>query len=245
MENFTLYTREHDSTEFNLICISHTGYSFTNNDYEEVSVPGRDTPFIRNNHTKPRVEIQVEAFLDSEELFETAALIKRWLTNDVTDQPIIISNMGDYYLKGFLNNKLNIEEVIRQTGRITFEFNCQPFLYHVDGEFPISMILNNSVTQSYIINPCTEGKPLIKIVCSGDVVKFSIGTQSVELRNVNGTYYIDSDKMEMYMYDASNNIVLQNSKMYSDFPTLGAGKHILTINQGTVSNFTITPRWRV
>lgn len=245
MENFTLETREHSSTEYNLICISHTGYSFSNFDYEEVSVPGRDTPFIKNNRTKPRVEIQVEAFLDSENLNEDAALIKKWLTNDVKDEPILLSNMNNYYLKGFLNNKLDIEEVIRQTGRINLSFNCQPFLYHVDGNKSTTLISNSQTVKRYIINPCTEGKPLIQISCQGESVKFSIGNNEVHLKNVDGTYYIDSDKMEMYMYDNNHNIVLQNSKMYCDFPILNEGKHEITVIEGTITKLSIIPRWRV
>ena len=120
MEKFSIETRGYSSDEYNLKCISHTGLNFTNSEYEEVSVPGRDTPFIKNKYTKPRVSVQVEAIVDSDDLITDASLIKRWLTNDVRDERIYLTNMGDYYLKGFLDNKLDIEQVIRQTGQINF-----------------------------------------------------------------------------------------------------------------------------
>ena len=245
MEKFTLETRGHSSTEYNLICVSHTGYSFVNKEYEEVSVPGRDTPFIKDNYTKPRVEIDVEAFLESEKLLDSAILIKRWLTNDVQDLPIILSNMGDYFLKGFLANKLDIQEVIHQTGHITLKFNCQPFLYHKNGINPVTIVANSSFVTGQLSNPCTEGRPLIKISCSGSSVKFSVGTNIVHLKNVDGTYYLDSEKMEMYMYDNNYNVVLQNSKMYSDFPILDGGLQDIVVMQGTVTELQITPRWRL
>lgn len=245
MEKFSIETRGYSSDEYNLKCISHTGLNFTNSEYEEVSVPGRDTPFIKNKYTKPRVSVQVEAIVDSDDLITDASLIKRWLTNDVRDERIYLTNMGDYYLKGFLDNKLDIEQVIRQTGQINFTFNCQPFLYHTSGDVEVVAIQDNEIKKDVLINPAHEGKPLIKISCSGEVVKFSIGGNQITLKNVDSTYYIDCQSMEMYMYDNSNNIVLQNSKMYSDFFILGEGRHTITVEEGTVSNLSITPRWRV
>lgn len=254
MQQFTFTTRDHTNTDFHLKCINHTGFFIINNSYEEVAIPGRGCPFIRDSESKERVEVEIYCVLDSDNLFKDCINIKTWLAQDTKDKEIYISNMPGYYLKGFLSNKLNIEEVMRQTGQITLKFNCQPFLYMESGNLYIPLECEDTITEETILsgeaitNPGLISKPLIKITCTGDV-QFTIGDCTVKLKDTNGTYYIDSEIMEMYMYSANSNISLQNSKMYSDFPILNTGDNIYTYTEnkelGRITSLQIMPRWRV
>lgn len=239
MQQFTFTTRDHINTDFHLKCINHTGFFIINNSYEEVAIPGRGCPFIRDSESKERVEVEIYCVLDSDNLFKDCINIKTWLAQDTKDKEIYISNMSGYYLKGFLSNKLNIEEVMRQTGQITLKFNCEPFLYMESGNSYITLSNGNTIN-----NPGIESRPLIRISCSGNV-EFTIGNCTVQLKDTDGTYYIDSEAMEMYMYSANSNISLQNSKMYSDFPVLASGSNTYTTVSGTINTFEIMPRWRV
>lgn len=240
MERFDIITRGHKGSEFNIKCMSHNGFSGIGKSYNEVEVPGRDSPLIKDSYTRERFKLEVDVVVDSDNILRDAILIKRWLLGDIQDKPIELSNMEGYYFKGFLDNKLDISEVISQVGECTLKFNCQSYIRVKGGDLSVRMLNGAIITN----NTGVESKPLIKITCTGDC-KFMIGDSVVELRDVDGVTYIDSELMDTYTYNASKNIVLQNNKMYSDFPILIPGDNMYKVISGTIEKMEITPRWRV
>lgn len=239
MKRFTFETRGKNCSEFNIKCINHNGFSGVNTEYKEVEILGGDSPLIVSSNYRKRFDLEIEAIVDSPNISAEASNIKNWLLSDITDLPIKISNIPEQYFLGFIANKLDIEEVINQTGGIKFKFNCQPYTKLFTGQAPI--ILN---TGDSIINPTNFiSKPLIKITSLGDV-KFTINSQLVELRSTDGTIYLDSEIMEAYVKNSNNIISYQNRKMYSEFPVLDVGKNVYTLLSGNVTEFEITPNWR-
>lgn len=251
MKDFNIITRGHNSKEFNLICTKHNAYSINPISYEEVAVPGRDCPFIRSSDTRARFNLEAEVFLNSTDILSDSIKIRNWLAQDLEDLKIELTNVPGYYLKGFLGNKLDISEIINQTGHATLIFNCQPYLFKNDGDSYVTVISSSSTTSATITNPGNVCKPLIKITCtpnSSNEVAFTINNQEVLIKYTGGqsyTFYIDCNLMDMYSYGASNDIILENSKMYSDFPVLESGTNRITVTKGTISKFEIMPRWRV
>lgn len=240
MKRFELTTRGHSGAEFNIKCMNHNGFSGVGISYNEVEVQGRDFPLIRNNHTRKRFTLEVEIIVDSPNIQQDIANIKKWLLTDISDEKIQLSNIPGYYFKGFLDNKLDIGEVIGQVGECTLKFNCQPYLMLEGGDDFVTLEDNSKLNNTYGV----ESKPLIKINSTGDV-KFSIGSDIVELRDTNGILYLDSELMDAYMIDTTGKIVLQNYKMYTDFPKLKPGELTYKVISGTIQEFSIMPRWRV
>ena len=240
MKRFELTTRGHSGAEFNIKCTNHNGLSGIGESYEEVEIPGRDSPLIKETHTRKRFQLEVEIIVDSDDIVRDAFAIKEWLLSDIKDKPIELSDMEGYYFLGFLDNKLDIEEIIGQVGECKLKFNCQSLIRMKSGDSPIVMVSGDTITN----NTVKASKPLIKVTSTGNV-KFKIGTSIVELKNTDGTIYMDSELMDAYSYDVNNQLVLQNYKMYSDFPTLEPGANKFEIISGTITKFEITPRWRV
>lgn len=239
MQRFTFETRGKNCNEFNIKCFNHNGFSGVNTEFTEVEVPGRDSPLIVSSNYRKRFELEIEAIIDSSNLATDAMNIKNWLLSDITDSSIKLSNMPNQYFLGFIANKLDIEEVIRQTGGIKFRFNCQPFTKLYTGETVVTLETGGS-----IVNPTKFiAKPLIKLTSTGDI-KFKINSQVVELRGTTGTTYLDCEIMEAYTKNSSNVITYVNRQMYSDFPVLGTGTNTYTLVSGTITSFQITPNWR-
>lgn len=240
MKRFEITTRGHKGADFNIKCISHNGFSGVTKSFSTVEVPGRDFPLIVDSKTRERFELKVDIIIDSSDLKTDARKIKEWLASDIDDLKIELSNMDGYYL-GFLSNNLDIEDVIGQLGVCTLKFSCQPFIRDAKGDEYVKLTNGKELTNPYN----TEAKPLIKITSTGNV-KFRLGDNEVDLRNTDGTMYLDSEIMDAYsISEETGKPVLANYKMYSDFPIIGTGKTAYTLVSGTVSEFEIMPRWRM
>lgn len=240
MKKFEITTRGFKSSNFNMKCLAHNGLSGVGKSYSEVEVSGRDFPLIRDLKTRDRFILKVDVIIDSLDVRADARNIKKWLLNDIKDLSIELSDIPNYYFLGFYDSKLDIEEVINQVGRCTLNFNCQPFLRLKSGDSYLTL------TDNYILNNTygVEAKPLIKLTSTGEV-KFTIGNQLVHLKDTNGVTYIDSEIMDAYLIDGSGKAVLQNYKMYSDFPILKPGENKYVKTLGTITKIEIMPRWRV
>lgn len=240
MKRFELTTRGHKGADFNIKCLNHNGFSGVTKSFSTVEVPGRDFPLIVDSKTRERFELKVEIIIDSQDLKTDARKIREWLASDINDLKIELSNVDGYFL-GFLSNNLDIEDIIGQLGVCTLKFSCQPFIRDTKGDDYIKLENNGELTNPYN----TISKPLIKITSKGNV-KFRIGDCEVDLRNTDGTMYLDSEIMDAYTISAeTGKTVLANYKMYSDFPTLKGGKSVYTLVSGTVTEFRIKPRWRM
>ena len=126
----------------------------------------------------------------------------------------------------------------------TVTFDCQPFLYHVeaDGDAGDDDIFTTS--PHTIANPGTyKSAPRIRVEGTGDVV-ITIGTQIVEIEDLDGGIIIDSELGDCFNLTET---ALLNSKvtlMDEDFPTLAPGANIISWTGTGVIKITVTPRWR-
>lgn len=236
MKEFTITTRGHTNTEFSMRCYEHDGLGGVNFEYDEVEIPGRDSPLIRNVNYKPRKEIKVKAVVTGD-LQTNARNIKAWLCSDIRDEQIIFSDDPGLYYFGFLDNKLDIEEVIGEVGEVTLTFNVQPYKRRTTGDRYVVVKNNDKIMNS----SHTASKPLFHIEGSGDIT-IKINDQELVLKDIANDIYIDSQEMEAYRY-TQGELMGQNHHMYSDFPTLEPGINVFTIT-GTVSKLELKPRWR-
>ena len=121
----------------------------------------------------------------------------------------------------------------------TVTFDCQPFLYHrsVD-DIPLD---GNPDT---VTNPGTyKSAPRIKVEGTGNVV-LTIGTQIVEVENLEDGIIIDSELGDCFNLTETALLNHKVTLMDDEFPTLAPGANIISWTGAGVTGISITPRWR-
>ena len=121
----------------------------------------------------------------------------------------------------------------------TVTFDCQPFLYH-RGVEDITLDGNPDT----VTNPGTyKSAPRIKIEGTGNVV-LTIGTQIVEVENLEDGIIIDSELGDCFNLTETALLNHKVTLMDDEFPTLAPGANIISWTGAGVTGISITPRWR-
>ena len=143
---------------------------------------------------------------------------------------------GFYYAS--ISNQIPFEKILRGNPHRMFSINfrCQPFWY-VDAPEAISFDPSTDST-GIITNPGNvPSEPIIHITGTGEIT-LMIGSNIIELSDIDGEIVIDSQLQEAY----SGNTSL-NSRMSGDFPVLAPG-HNANAWTGDVSAISFEPNWR-
>ena len=149
------------------------------------------------------------------------------------------NRMGGYY-KARIANQIPFEKVLRGNPHCSFavNFRCYPFFY-INAVADITVITTGTV----ITNPgSVYAEPKIQVFGNGNVT-LMIGTQIVELQNIENSITIDSVLQEAYKENTVGTGTLQNEKMSGEFPVLKPGANTISWT-GNVSRIVITPNWR-
>lgn len=126
---------------------------------------------------------------------------------------------------------------------LTVSFDCQPFRYHVEqtegaNDIPLD---GNPDT---VANPGTyKSAPRIKVEGTGNVV-LTIGTQIVEVENLEDGIIIDSELGDCFNLTETALLNHKVTLMDDEFPTLAPGANIISWTGAGVTGISITPRWR-
>lgn len=140
-----------------------------------------------------------------------------------------------YHYKARVINQIPMAKVIRERPNrvFTVNFRCAPYAYK-------DSVQDVTVTESLtnVNNPCSaESEPVITVTGYGDIT-LMIGTQMVELTDLDGSITLNSELREAYNGDE-----LMNSKVIGDFPVLVPGMNAVSWS-GNVSSIVISPNWR-
>ena len=163
--------------------------------------------------------------------------IAAWLKGSGT--VTFANRLGGHY-KARIVNQIPFEKILRGNPHCSFSvnFRCFPFWYLENVE-NISLYTSTQIIQ----NPgSVYSEPKIKVFGSGNIT-LMIGTQIVELQDVDGSIILDSVLQEAYKEDAVGTSTLQNEKMSGEFPILRPGANAISWT-GAVSLIVITPNWR-
>lgn len=163
--------------------------------------------------------------------------ISRWLKGSGT--VTFANRLGGHY-KARIVNQIPFEKILRGNPHCSFavNFRCFPFWY-LDGVENISLYTSTQVIQ----NPgSVYSEPVIKVFGSGNIT-LMVGTQIIELQDVDGSITIDSVLKEAYKESALGTSTLQNEKMTGEFPILRSGANAISWS-GNVNLVVITPNWR-
>lgn len=235
-----------DSREFGLKIYNINDLSAPQIEIEKVNVPGKNGDLLLEKGFG-NFTLTIECDIDARQsnIEEVATEIKKWLQGDISYKKLFLSNSDFYYLAS-CNNKLDIIRTFKDFASCLLTFDCYPFKYAEEEIINLDVLNLKSTT---ITNFYRESNPTFYIEATGDI-SIKINTQSIELRGVteNGILsdlIIDSEIMNVYRENKNANIIVnENSKLFSDFPTLEEGGNRISW-EGDIKSIKINPRWNI
>ena len=148
---------------------------------------------------------------------------------------LILSTEPEKRLRASIYNKISIADMIYLYNSFLLQFRVQPFKYSVNAA---SDRLTLTAPISLRNGGTVYSEPLIEIYGSGDIT-LTINGEAFPLYGVEESIVIDSERMEVYKGNVS-----QNSKFGgADFPRFAVGQNALGWT-GKVQKVRIEPRWR-
>lgn len=227
----------HNSKEFNMYINAEINISSSQPDYSTIEVPGRDGDLILpNNRYKSFSQAVPVIFLGGyKDTMSKIEQVRRWLLSDTGFHDFKLSSDSGYtYRAAYLGNF----EVKKATDELSADlsFEMMPYKYLNGGLKSQTISSGTTLTNSGSI----PALPLFKITGSGDIT-VTLGNQMVSLKGVDTGIILDCDSQLCTSLDGTRT---QFDKLYSNFPNLPVGNTKISWS-GTVSDFEITPRWKV
>lgn len=210
-------------------------------DYEVVTVEGRNGSLILNKGTYPDIEktftITAIDYIDDDNIEDMIDNIKKWLFN-VKDNRLFYAFSNKYNLVKKVIFNEDIRTSFEEFGDFQVTFLCEPF-YYTEEE---TIIIKKESSAADVISTFTnngdfESSPYIKIYGNGSIGFFLNGV-NIAIKNVSGSVELDTKLLTCTSY-GSNKI----QDLLSDFPTLAVGKNTITIpSDQSITQIEITPR---
>lgn len=117
---------------------------------------------------------------------------------------VCFSNMPDRFFKGFISNKISVEEFIRnEVYTFPVYFNCQPYGYDYKGAEENRIDADKVYTVS---NPCNcTAKPTFTILPNGskDIEIYINDKVALTINNKSHTFIVDCENKLCYLEDQS------------------------------------------
>lgn len=168
------------------------------------------------------------------------AIINRGKIDEITawlvgSGEMIFSTEPDKVYEVMISNKIDISAMMRTFQKFMVTMDTQPFKYNVNA-FGDTLELTKAMN---VLNHGTVySQPIVTVYGSGDIT-LSINGQDFPLYGVEESLTIDSEMMEVFKGDTS-----QNSKYGAmGFPRLEPGENSISWS-GNVEKVVIEPKWR-
>ncbi len=230
-----LMFKDNYSLEFGLYITGKGSYKGASRDISYQSIPGRSGDLLIDNGRYSNITIPYELTLLTPErdFAELTHLIKGWLLSEPGYYKLWDSYDQLYYRLGSYSDEVDIEQELRDLGKLSISFKCKPFKYSFEGQKAITITEESSLYNAEFYHSL----PYIKINGSGDIT-LSINNDSFYFEDVDDYIEIDSEIM-----NAFKGIERQNTKMKTpNFPTLAPGNNAISW-VGSVTSIEIVPRW--
>ena len=116
------------SASFNFIITENDHLNSFENDFELIEIPGRSGDLVIDNKRKKNKEINIEAYVDLDELQgtkeEIILNIRKWLQGEVKYNKLMFSDTSILYEAIILGN-VEIVEEMEGLLNIKFKFSCK------------------------------------------------------------------------------------------------------------------------
>lgn len=221
------------SEELGIIVVEGPPEVLAQEEYEEISIEGRNGTLIENKGTFPNIEksfILTTIDLD-QDIDLMVEKIKTWLFN-IKDNKLLYTIPNRYNIV----KKVIIDEDIKTTfeeyGDFTVKFICEPFYYDL---LKKDITVTEKETKVYN-NGDFNSSPIIIIYGTGDL-QLTINNTTVQINNVDERVLLDS-KLFLCLDKDNNN---KSIDMIGNFPTLDIGENTITW-VGNITKLDISPR---
>lgn len=197
-------------------------------DYQMISIPGRQEPLRSNLKTRPPIQIEVEATI-----VEDNVLRQIYSTFQGTGKLIRSTEPDKYYNASA--QVITPENIARYMHKITLGFECMPFAYAVSND-PVELEISGSAA-SIEIGGSYYCQPIYQITGSGDIT-LSVNSASLfTLYNVDGYVTVDTALMMCH----KNGLHVKSS---GKLPFLSPGTNMLFWSSNvTAVEVTKNERW--
>lgn len=223
------------SDSFGLLLERERSIKSTSNDVDLIEVDGRDGVLLKDNGRLKAIEqdfpfsLVGDVTVDQQKISEWLH-VKGW-------HDLVLSWDNDYIYRASVVNLFEIDEILKQFGRLKINFLIHPIKYLKTGKQEVSLV-NGGTLQ----NPGNvQAKPILKIKGTGNGV-LTINGFETGLENVQGELVIDMERHLVYkdVLSAWDNIV---RKERHRMPLFDVGQNKIS----WTGNFTITavPNWGV
>ena len=221
------------SEELGIIVVEGPPEVLAQEEYEEISIEGRNGTLIENKGTFPNVEksfilTTIDLDQDIDLMIEK---IKIWLFN-IKDNKLLYAIPNRYNIV----KKVVIEEDIKTTfeeyGDFKIKFLCEPFYYDL---LEKNITITEKGTKFYNKGDFNSN-PKIVIYGTGDL-QLTINDTTVQINNVDERVLLDS-KLFLCLDKDNNN---KSIDMIGNFPTLDIGENTITW-VGNITKLDISPR---
>ena len=221
------------SEELGIIVVEGPPEVLAQEEYEEISIEGRNGTLIENKGTFPNIEksfilTTIDLDQDIDLIIEK---IKIWLFN-IKDNKLLYAIPNRYNIV----KKVVIEEDIKTTfeeyGDFKIKFLCEPFYYDL---LEKNITITEKGTKFYNKGDFNSN-PKIVIYGTGDL-QLTINDTTVQINNVDERVLLDS-KLFLCLDKDNNN---KSIDMIGNFPTLDIGENTITW-VGNITKLDISPR---
>lgn len=222
--------------EFNLKITKSNHLSKSSKHLEFIKIPGRNGEIVKDDGSKNNLTIEIICKLDTRKtknLNYMCTMIENWLQGHEGYRHLLFSDGIEF--DAICVNQIDISKVIKEFHEVKINFSCKHHLKDVNLQQKIILTSNKSLYNNYM---CSN--PYLKVIGNGDIT-ISINNQELVLKGVEDEIEIDSENMNAYK-KVNGEVILQNHKMYSEFPIFEEGKNNISWI-GDVERLEIVPRW--
>ena len=148
---------------------------------------------------------------------------------------VAFANRPGGFYSARIVNQIPFEKILRGNPHRSFavNFRCQPFWYPEN--VPVETL---TASPSLLINPgSVYSEPTITVYGSGEIT-LMVGTQIVELTDIEDSITLNTSLMEAYKGALS-----MNGCMSGEFPVLNPGANAISWS-GNVTKVEVQPNWR-
>lgn len=156
-------------------------------DYQMISIPGRQEPLRSDLKTRQPIMITAEATI-----VEDNMLRQIYSTFQGVGQLIISTEPDKYYNASA--QVITPDNIVRYMNKITLGFECQPFAYAVNND-PVVLEVEGFNAASIEIGGSYYCQPIYQITGSGDITLSVNGASPLTLYNVDGSVTVDTALM--------------------------------------------------
>lgn len=200
---------------------------------ESKTIPGRNGDLIFETGSYKNRSGSASCFCLQEDVEGAVSSAGRFLMSKKGYRRLETSDDPNHYWMARVENSPQMEMRIRVLAPFDISFDCKPQRFLKSGENKTSFTASGSISNQY----GQTALPLITLYGNG-AGTLTIGSCVVEVKNMDGVLYLDSDTQNAYNNNGNQNMSINAPT----FPTLLDGETQISFSGG-IERVEIVPRW--